>query len=453
MNYSRTVEDFFDTEYLGYAKYVVESRAIPSAIDGLKPSQRKIIFAANKIWKTGNEKPMKLFQLAGNVAATTMYHHGNTSLESALVNLAQTFKNSMPLLTGIGQFGSLRSPEAGAPRYIGAKLHPNFRLLYKDFELLESQFEDGEEIEPRYFLPIVPTVLLNGSSGIAVGFATSILNRNPLDVIHACLHTLDGKKIKPLKPWIRTFKGEVEQAADAENSWYIRGIFEVKNTTTVEITELPPSFTYEKYETHLNNLLEKGILSSYEDNCSNNINYVLKFPRQILSDLVTREKLSETLKMQEREGENLTTIDETGTLKIFKNSEEIVKYFVDFRLGFYQKRKDYLISQLEKELKILSNRARFIKGILDGKIKINKVKREDLILQLDSMKFDKVDNSFQYLIGMPIYSLTLEKYEELLKLVSDKEIELESIKKLDITEMYRKDLKDLEKKIKETEKI
>jgi DNA topoisomerase-2 len=167
---------------------------------------------------------------------------------------------------------------------------------------------------------------------------------------------------------------------------------------------------------------------------------------------VNKGKLAEILKMQERDTENLTVIDEHGKLKIFTNAKDIVSYFVEFRLKYYQKRKDYLIDQIERELLILSNRARFIKGILEGKIKVNKVKREELIGSLEKLKFDKVDGSYQYLIGMPIYSLTLEKYEELLKQVADKESELEITKKSDIVEMYKKDLKELEKKIKETSK-
>ena len=115
--------------------------------------------------------------------------------------MAQKFKNSMPVLEEIGQFGSLRSPEAGAPRYISTKLHKNFRLLYMDFELLTPRYEEGNEIEPKYFLPIIPTVLLNGGSGIAVGFATNILNRNPLDLIDACSKELDGRTYKEPTPW------------------------------------------------------------------------------------------------------------------------------------------------------------------------------------------------------------------------------------------------------------
>lgn len=444
----REVKDFFDEEYLGYAKYVVENRAIPSVIDGFKPTQRKIIHAANKTWKTGGEKPMKVFQLSGIVASTTFYHHGSGSLDGAIIGMAQDFKNSMPLFQGIGQFGSLRSPEAGAPRYVGVKLNSNFKLLYKDFELVDSQFEEGEEIEPKFFLPIIPTVLLNGSSGIAVGFATNVLNRNPTDLINACLDVLnERKKLKELKPWIKNFQGTYEKAPDGERSWLYKGRHEVKNTTTVEITEIPPGQTYEKYEIHLNMLIERGILASYEDNSSGQVNYTLKFSRQVLGDLMAREKLEDTLKMQERETENLTVLDEFGKLKIFSNAEEIVRYFVEFRLGYYQKRKDYLIEQLKRELLVLSNRARFVKGIIEEKIKVNKVAKDKIIESLKNLKFDELDGSYNYLLNMPIYSLTLERYNELLKQVELKKADLEEIKKAEIREMYKKDLNELKSKL------
>ena len=444
----REVQDFFDTEYLGYAKYVVENRAIPSVIDGFKPTQRKIIHAANKTWRTGGEKAMKVFQLSGIVASTTFYHHGSGSLDGAIIGMAQDFKNSMPLFQGIGQFGSLRSPEAGAPRYVGVKLNNNFKLLYKDFELVDSQYEEGEEIEPKFFLPIIPTVLLNGSSGIAVGFATNVLNRNPADLINACLDILnEKKKLKELKPWIKNFQGSYEKAPDGERSWLYKGNYEVKNTTTVEITEIPPGQTYEKYETHLNLLIERGILSSYEDNSSGQVNYTLKFSRQILSDLINRNKLEDALKMQERESENLTVLDEFGKLKIFNNAEEIVRYFVDFRLGYYQKRKDYVIEQLKRDLMILSNRARFIKGIIEEKIKVNKIAKEKIINSLKDLKFDELDGNYNYLLNMAIYSLTLERYNELLKQVEIKKAELIEIKKAEIKDMYKKDLTELKSKV------
>lgn len=439
----RTIEDFFDNEYLGYAKYVVESRAIPSVIDGFKPTARKVAFVADQVWKRGDEKPMKVFQIAGRVAATAFYHHGNASLEATIIGMAQDFKNSMPIFQGIGQFGSLRSPEAGAPRYVGVKFNKNFRLLYKDFELVDPQYEEGEEIEPRFFLPIIPTVLLNGSAGIAVGFATNILNRHPVDLIDACTDVLDGKEPRELKPWIRGFDGTFSRAADNPNSWIIRGKYNIKNTSTVEITEIPPSFTYEKYEAHLDALIEKGILASYDDNSSDKINYLLKFPRQVLADLINRKKLDDTLRMQEREGENLTTLDASRHLKVFENSEEIVKYFVDFRLKYYDLRKSHMIKMLEAELKVLASRSQFVKAIIDKVLEVANIKRADLVTKIEALGIEKDEGSYDFLLTMPIHTLTTEKYAELLKRRDQKQKDLDKSKKLTPEILYRNDLSEL----------
>jgi len=445
----RTVTSFFDKEYLEYAKYVVENRAIPSCIDGLKPTQRKVVYIANKIWKTGNEKPMKLFQLAGRVAAEAFYHHGNTSLESSMVGMAQKFKNSLPLLEGIGQFGSLRSPSAGAPRYISAKLHPNFRLLYQDFDLLENKIEEGEKIEPAFFLPIVPTVILNGTSGIAVGFATNILNRNPKDVVDACISTLNNKKMKVLAPWIQEFKGTFIRDLENPKTWKIKGQYQIINTTTVKITAIPPNYTYERYEEILNLLQEKGIITSYDDNSSETIEYILKFRRSVLNSLVSSEgKLERTLRLNTQETENLTTLDENGKLKIFDKAEDIVKHFVDVRLGWYQTRKDYLIDKTEKQLSLVTNKARFIKDIIDSKLKINNVPKEKIVTYLKTNAYDTVHGSYDYLLSMAIHSLTKERYEKLLLEKEGCIIALKTLKATDPKEMYLTDLKKLKQSIK-----
>ena len=444
----RTVTDFFDTEYLDYARHVVESRAIPHCIDGLKPTQRKIIYVANKIWKRGDEKPMKLFQLGGRVAAESYYHHGPASLDAAMIGMAQKFKNSMPLLDGIGQFGSLRSPSAGAPRYISGKLHSNFRLIYQDFDLLENKIEEGEKIEPEFFLPIVPTVILNGSSGIAVGFATNILNRNPKDITDACISALKGKKIPTLAPWLNEFSGTFTRDTVNPKTWKIAGRHEVLNTTTVKVTEIPPSFTYEKYEEYLNSLIEKRIITGYDDNCSGKIEYVIRFQRSILKDYISKNRLEALLKLNTQETENLTTIDETGKLKIFDRVEDIVTHFVDVRLTWYDKRKSYMINKINRELIVLSNRARFIKDIIDERLKINNVPRQVINDYLEKNKFEKVDDSYSYLLSMSIHTLTKERFEELLKDVELKKTELETIQKTDPKDMYLNDLEILKKSLK-----
>ena len=448
MKTNRTVTSFFDKEYLEYARYVVENRAIPSCIDGLKPTQRKVVYIANKIWKTGNEKPMKLFQLAGRVAAEAFYHHGNTSLESSMVGMAQKFKNSLPLLQGVGQFGSLRSPAAGAPRYISAKLHPNFRLLYQDFDLLENKIEEGEKIEPAFFLPIVPTVILNGTSGIAVGFATNILNRNPKDVVDACISTLNNKKMKVLAPWIEEFNGTFTRDLENPKTWKIKGQHQIVNTTTVKISAIPPNYTYERYEEILNLLMEKGVITSYDDNSSETIEYILKFRRSVLSDLVAKGKLDNVLRLNTQETENLTTIDENGELKIFNKAEDIVKHFVEVRLKWYQTRKDYLIDKTEKQLSLVTNKARFIKDIIDGKLKINNVPKEKIVTYLKTNAYDTVHGSYDYLLSMAIHSLTKERYEKLLLEKEGCIIALKTLKATDPKEMYLGDLKKLKLSIK-----
>jgi len=441
----RRVEDFFDREYRNYAVYVVEQRAIPSAVDGFKPSQRKIAYAANRLWKTGNEKPMKVFQLGGQAAAISFFHHG--SLDGTIIGMAQEFKNSMPIFQGIGQFGSLRSPEAGAPRYIGVRFNENFKLLYKDFELTTPKFEEGEEIEPQFFLPIIPTVLLNGSSGIAVGFATNILNRHPLDLINACLLTLEGKEVPFLRPWIRGFFGDIEPVVGAPRSWVFRGKWEVKNTSTVEITEIPPSFTYEKYEAHLDGLVEKGIIASYDDHSSDRVHYVLKFPRANLTEILKKDRLSDLLRMREQEGENLTTLDETGKLRVFERAEEIVRYFVELRLGYYEKRKARLLSELTRDIEVLDSRARFIDAVIKGRIVVANEKKPDIINSIEKEGISKQDNSYDFLLSMPIWSLTHEKYLELQKKLDDKKKEREKVERTKPADFYRQDLRELRSQV------
>jgi DNA gyrase/topoisomerase IV subunit A len=443
----KTITEFLSSEYKDFSLYVIENRAIPSVIDGLKPSQRKIIHVSNQIWRTGSEKELKVFQLAGKVASDCYYHHGNQSLENAIINMAQNFKNNMPLLEGIGQFGSLRSPEPGAARYIGAKLDKNFRLLYRDFELLDYKQEEGESIEPHYFLPIIPTVLINGSSGIAVGFSSNILNRDVIEIITACESVLKDKKIQFIQPKIPQFNGSFLQDPDNKKRWIIRGTVATQHTSAVRITELSPSMTFEKYESILDDLIERKIIVSYDDNCKDNIDYTIRFTREQLSKY-DQEKLIKTLKLEEFETEIFSTLDETGKLKIFDSVEEIIRYFVNFRLIYYTKRKDFLLDKMKHELKILSNRGRFIKAIIDGKLEVKNIPKETLIKNIEVFGLDKIDDSYDYLLRMPIWSLTKEMYEKLKEDFKIKKEEMDKLSQVQPKDMYLSDLSELKKKLK-----
>jgi len=369
------------------------------------------------------------------------------SLENAIVTMAQKFKNNAALLEEVGQYGSLRSPQAGAPRYIGTKLNNNFKLIYKDSDLLEFKEEEGESIEPHYFLPIIPMVLINGSSGIAVGFAMNILNRDIKSVTEACINTLKGKGITEIKPSINEFSGEFIQDIENNKRWIIRGKFQRVNTSTVRITELPPSMTYEKYEAILDKLCDDKVIVSYDNNCKDNIDYVIKFTRAEL-EKITDEKLIKIFKLEEYSTEIFSTLDEFGKLKIFENTSDIIRYFVNFRLEYYHKRKEFMLNKMRHDLKVLSNRGRFIKAILDEKLKVNNVSKPDIIKGIEEMNLEQIDGNYDYLLRMPIYSLTKELFEKLKADFTAKKEEIKVLEETDPKDMYLLDLDELKKKFK-----
>jgi DNA topoisomerase II len=443
----KTISEFLSNEYKDFAMYTIENRAIASVIDSFKSSQRKIIHVSNQIWRTGNEKTLKVFQLSGKVASDCFYHHGSTSLENAIITMAQRFKNNIPFLEEDGQFGSLRSPQAGAARYIGTKLSDSFKKIYKDFDLLEYRTEEGEKIEPYYFLPIIPTILLNGTTGIAVGFASTIMGRNILDIVDSCISYLKGKKTDNINPYIEGFKGTIIQDPENHKRWIIRGIYNKINTTTIQITELPPSLTYEKYEEILDKLIEDKLIISYEDRCKDDINYIIKLNKSTLDNLSEKE-IIKNFKLEEQVTENFSTLDENGKLKLFENSTDIIEYFIKFRLKFYKKRKDKQILNLENELKYLSNKFKFIKLILDGVIIINNIEKKVIIEKIKENNLEMVDGSYEYLLRMPIYSLTKENSEALSKEIESVNKNIIEIKNTDPKDMYIKDLMELKKNFK-----
>jgi DNA topoisomerase-2 len=322
-------------------------------------------------------------------------------------------------------------------------------LLYriKQINFLLYITPEGELIEPKFFLPIVPTVLINGSSGIAVGFASNILNRDVKSIIEACQKLLLGKKITEVKPELDSFYGDFIQDIENNKKWYIRGKFTRSNTTTVKISELPPSMTYEKYEEILDKLVDDKVIVSYDDNCKDNVDYTIKFTRSDLEKL-DDEKLMKLLKLEESSTEIYSTLDEFGKLKIFERSVEIIEYFVNFRLTYYHKRKQFLLDKLNKELKILSNRGRFIKAIIDEKLKVNNVSKSKIIEGIELLKLEKIDDSYDYLLRMPIYSLTKEMYEKLKEDFVSKKEEIKKMEETDPKDMYIDDLSELKKKFK-----
>lgn len=435
-----TVTDYLDTKYLEYAKDVVEHRAIPSVIDGFKPVQRKIVTAGLQHAKS---KYYKIFQLTGIVASSMNYAHGDASLNDAIINMAQDFKNSIPYFDRDGQFGSLRSPEAGAPRYIGVKINDTFSKLFRDLELVEYKFEEGNKIEPKLYFPIVPTVLLNGQRGIAVGHGSDVLNRNPVDLVNTITNLVKNGKWKEPGLYLSGFRGTIE--LNDEGSWEYRGVYEIVNTTTLKITEIPPSKSYEDYEAILIKLQDKGIIKSYEDNSSEYPEFIIKMPRATLADLEAKEAIMKTFNLVEKKSENLTLLDENFKIIKFDNVKDLCTHFVNYRLGIYTKRKELLLDKWGKQLVEKQNLIRFISMYIKGELKIAKRPIQDILDDLEKLKFDKLNDSYDYLIKLPLKKLTKE---EILQLKEDTEkikADIAHLKKETEKDLYLADLAELKK--------
>lgn len=444
----KTITEYLNEGNAGYALYTIENRAIPSVVDGFKTSQRKVLSDALEVWKN-TKSPKRVYQFAGSVAFNKKFHHGNTSLEDTIVGMCQDFKNNLSLFDTDGQFGSMRLPNGvGASRYIGCSLNDLQKNIFLDNNLLEILEDEGSKVEPKYFLPIIPTVLVNGTSGIAVGFASTIFNRHPLELIETCLNYLKTGKIKgDLKPFIKNYSGDIIRDSENNLRFFFKGSFIKVNQTTVKITEYEPSMTYDKIEELLYNLVENGKIVSYENLSKDTIEINVKFRKDELEKL-SEQDLRMLFKLDSSDTENLTVLDENGKLKIFSNTEDLIKHFLDFRLTFYQKRKELLLHDLERQLTIFKNKARFVELVGKKTIKINNQVKIVVIEQLVKNKFNTIDESFDYLLGMSIYSFTEEYYQKFLEGIKNVEIEIVKVLSIGEKDMYIEDLKNLQSIVK-----
>lgn len=445
-----TITEFLDNEYIEYPFYVLENRAIPSMIDGFKTTQRKITETMRRVWPSNKGKAMKVVSLTGELMSKLAYHHSDASASGAIINMTQDFKNGLPLFKGIGQFGSLRNPEPGAPRYISVKPSKWFNILYKDNNLTKPQIDDGQKVEPEFFLPIIPMILVNGGSGIAVGYASNILNRNPYEITKACLEYLEKGQIKQsLLPWWEHYNGEIiiNKNKNKNNSYYLKGSWEIVNSTTVQITELPPNMTFEKIEKLFGKLEDNKEIVSFEDNSSDKIDIFIKFKRADLKEL-NDDNIEKMFHLKEKYSENITCLNEKGKIEEFIDVTNLIQRFVNFRLTFYDKRKELLIKNLNDRINKLEEKIKFIQLVIDGDITINKRKRSVIENELKSKNFKEIST----LLSVPIYSFTKDELDNSQKQLKELIKELTIIKKTTPKSMYVDDLKLLLKELKNYKK-
>ena len=427
------ISELIDGKYKDYSKYVLYSRAIPHMIDGLKPSQRKILFTA---LKTAKSNRIKTASLSGNTISQANYHHGDASLNEAITKMVQVHSNNIPLLEGEGSFGSRLVPDAAAPRYTFVKMSANFDKYFAD-TMVADKSGDPEDPEPEFYLPIIPWVLVNGVKGIAVGFATEIQPRNPKEISKLCQAYLSGKNIdnEKLLPYYPEFSGKVYEEND---EIYCEGEFTLTGQTKLEITEVPIGFNRETYVQVLDKLEDTGKIVSYVDKCDKTgfkFDVTLKRAKKLKD-----HQIISLFKLRKKINENITVIDHNGKLKVYDSPIDIIKDFCDYRILKYNERYEYLEDEDCLNHKIVRDKIKFIQMVIDGRLDFKNKNRQAIKKDL-TVHFG--DSIIEILIKMPIYSLCQDEKDKLVKEAADLHNRINTYRKINTTKEFIKELKRL----------
>lgn len=414
-NTEATYTDFVKLE-LKHFSNADNIRSIPSVCDGLKPSTRKIIFAA---FKRNLVEKLRVAQFAGYISEATCYHHGEASLQGAIIGLAQTHvgSNNIALLEPIGQFGTRLQggKDHGSARYIHTRLgNDTLKIFNKlDFPLYKYLDDDGTSIEPVYYVPILPMILINGQEGIGTGYSTFIPNYSPTDIIANLRAKLNGEEMIPMHPSYNGFKGKIVENEN-EKGYTTYGTFKRNGKSTeITITELPIGVWTDDYKKFLGETLqEKKIIKKFVSHCSDceilfKIESVNNLPEDD-DEIYKLFKLTSSLSTN-----NMHAYNRNNVIQKYNSPLEIINEFYEIRLEFYQKRKDYMMASIEHDIKYTSAKARFIEMVIARTIIIEKRPIVDIEADLITNEYPKLNDSYEYLIGMPIRVLTKEKIDEL----------------------------------------
>ena len=449
----RTITNFLNTEYLNYAFSVLEERAIPSVIDGFKPGARKIMHAS-LAGTTKDGKLYKLLALSGDAMRVSLYAHGDISLNATIVNMCKYFNDNLNPLESDSQVGSLRDPDsAGAPRYLYVKHSKYMDLIYKtDYDLLDFVFEEGQYVEPMTYFPIIPTVLCKNNIGVAVGYSMHNQAYDPIDIIEACKEVIEARadkkdKIKTqIRPYLKGIKKSNWRYEDG--AWFNYGEWKLNQAKDfMNVTDLPADVSYEDFEKLLNKFEEEDYIKCWKNkSVDGGVNYEITFPKKQLAIEMKKDRSGKRIAnkfklIKQLPNDLLWLLDENHKLKSFQNKNEVVEYFVNFRLGIYTERKKKMVKILEERIKKNDELVKFIELVCKGKLKIRNRSKADIKIDMDSYKLP------MELISTPMSKVTIEERDELLKQNEEMKKELEYIKNTTEKQMYLNDLNNLKKEI------
>ena len=454
--------DFVNKELIHFSIYDCE-RSIPNMVDGLKTSLRKILYCAFKRRLTSE---VKVAQFSGYVSEHSEYHHGESSLNSSIIGMAQNFvgSNNLNLLEPHGQFGGrlFGGDDCASERYIFTQLNPLTRFVFPETDdpIMKYLNEEGTMIEPEYYVPILPMVLVNGISGIGTGFSSSIPPFCPTQLVDYIRKRLRGDTSTTVfVPYYENFLGTVSVIPDEPNKYLIKGVYQKIDEDKIRITELPVGTWTMPYLTFLEGLVDGGVdkagkrlAPTIKDFVSNStekmVDIQVTFPKGRLAELETGVaggvdkvlKLSTTVSTT-----NMHLFDAECKLKKYTTISEIIDAFSMVRLATYHQRKVAQIEEMERVLVKLSNKAKYIQCVLDGTIDLRRKTTEQIDTMLLEHGLVKLgDHGYDYLVKMPMVSVSTEQVDKLMKEKADTETALAILRSTTVEQIWLRELDEFE---------
>jgi len=454
-------KDFINKEMIHFSIYDCE-RSIPNLMDGLKTSLRKILYSS---FKKNLTTEIKVAQFSGYVSEHSGYHHGEASLNGAIVGMAQDYvgSNNVNLLLPNGQFGTRLQggKDSASERYIFTQLNQITRYIYRkeDDPVLEYLEDDGDPVEPRYYVPIVPMILVNGGKGIGTGFSTDILSYNINNIIDILKSKLQLTETEiELSPFYKNFEGSCEKTDDKK--YIVKGVYEKITDKKIKIKELPIGYWTDDFKQHIENLMEvdknkkqKTFIKDYNDMSTDR---VVDF-EIVLNEPIDESKDSSNVYNNFEKTMKLYSTLSTNNMHLFNDEEKLTKYsdvkeiidsYFPIRLEYYQKRKDHQIATMEEDVNLLQNKSKFIMENIKGTIDLRNKKKIVIIEMLTEKGYDKLDGEkydpdYKYLLKMPMDSLTEENFNKMCQDKDNKITELEKLKSTAIEHMWLSELEEL----------
>lgn len=428
----KNISGMVNEEYRDYSKYVLYNRAIPSMIDGFKPTARKIFYVMLREGKN----LQKVSSINGSVIKNANYHHGDCS--GTVIDMTKDFvgSNNIPWFLKKGNFGSKYMPNAAAAaRYIFAKFNPLMHYIYKDMDICPKN-SDIENPEPEYYLPIIPMLLVNGANGIAIGHATEIQPRNIHDIIKQVKRVLNNEEVEYILPYFKGYQGTIEKD---EEGVFAYGQFSIHSNKQITIDELPLKWNRVSFAKAIHKLQDKGIVTSFKDD-SKKGQWNIKIRTKNTMNM--EEDAWHVFKLIQKLSENITVLNSNNQIVKYENVEDLIEHFTCFRLDWFEKRRLNEIRKIRERIDLLESKIRFVKYLDDVR---NHSKKELVkILKADDFTQEQIN----FCMTLHVYKFSEDEMQktrdEILALVE----KLKWYNNITAKELYLMDLEELEEELK-----